>query len=693
MKRPIAFAVLIAAFADAGGAGHDSTANLRQLLSLPLEELVEQRVSIATQRPQDPATAPAVVSVITADDIRATGATNLVDVLQGVPGLYVRRSQFGFRPLIHFRGANDKQTLVMVNGAPVSDLMWRLGIFWKGLPASVIERVEIIRGPGSALYGTDASAGVINVITHPPASTAPGEAGLRVGSDDTQSAWLRHRIGWNGFDLAFSADLSNTDGHDPLIASDAQSRVDQLRATDASLAPGRAAYGYRNADLRLGLARDAWRIQLDYSRHDDLETGMTGAGAIDPVTEGRDSRFELGLFYDQPEFRHDLAVRAELRYRHIDYSSGDGFQEWPPGFDDGVGVYPDGVLNQMRSAENSVIAETALRYSGIPQHEITLGGGVRWQDIYRVEQWVNAGVDRNGNPLPPGGPLVDLSDSPYAFAPEKSRTVRYLFVQDQWGLAPDWELTAGLRLDNDSSYGNAVNPRLALVWQASDSLTAKLLYAQAFRAPYFQELYSETSFTLPNPDLEPEQSQTWELALTYSARADLRLGLNLFRFELDDVISPEPVPGLAKRRYQNGGRHRIHGIEMEAWWQLSDRVALSANYAYNDPDDSEHREYGVPGHQAYLRADWRFRPGWSWNLQGNWIGERERRANDARAALDDHVLVDTTLRYAPDRHWQLALSVHNLLDEDARDYTRGSIAGDLPLPGRSLFLEARRAFD
>ena len=693
MKRPIAFAVLFAAIADAGATGHDSAARLRHLLSLPLEELVEQRVTIATQRPQDPASAPAVVSVITADDIRATGATNLVDVLQGVPGLYVRRSQFGFRPLIHFRGANDKQTLVMVNGAPMSDLMWRLGIFWKGLPASVIERVEIIRGPGSALYGTDASAGVINVITRPPAPTGPGEAGVRAGSDDTQSAWLRQHTDWNGFDLAFSIDLSNTDGHDPAIASDAQSRVDLLRGTNASLAPGSAGFGYRNADLRLGLAREAWRLQLDYSRHDDLETGMTGAGALDPVTEGQDSRFELGLFYDQPQFRDDLAVRAELRYRHIDYSSGDGFQEWPPGFDDGAGVYPAGVLNQMRSAENSLIAEASLRYGGIADHEITLGGGVRWQDIYRVEQWVNAGVDRNGNPLPPGGPLVDLSDSPYAFAPEKSRTVRYLFVQDQWSLAPDWELTAGLRLDNDSSYGNAVNPRLALVWRASDSLTAKLLYGQAFRAPYFQELYAETSFTLPNPDLEPEQSETWELALTHSPRQDLRLGLNLFRFELEDVISPETVAGLSKRRYQNGGRHRIHGVELEGWWQFSDRVGLSANYAYNDPDDNEHREYGVPRHQAYLRADWRFRPGWSWNLQGNWIGERERRANDTRATLDDHLLIDTTLRYAPSRDWQLALAVQNLFDEDARDYTRGSIAGDLPLPGRSLFLEARRVLD
>jgi iron complex outermembrane receptor protein len=683
-----------------GALGADADERLRHYMSMSLEELMDQKVSISTHTSQSLSDAPSVVTVITAEDIKATGATNLADALQGVPGIYVQRSQFAFRPLVRFRGANDKQTLVMINGAPMSDLMWRLGIFWKGLPTSVIDRIEIIRGPGSALFGTDASAGVINVITKTAGTIKQSAAGLRVGSFDSQSAWLQYGSQWLGFDVALTADLSRTDGHDPTIVSDAQTSNDSATGSNASLAPGEAGFGWQNTDLRLSLARAHWRLMIDYTRHDDLEIGLTGAGALDPLTEGRDSRFNVDLLYDNPHFGDQLAVNAELRYRHIDYSSGQGFQEWPPGFidvdpDNAVadGLYPDGVLNRMSSAEHSVIAELSGLYRGIADHAIRIGAGVRWQDIYRVEQQVNAGVDGSGDTLQAGVPLVDLSDTPYAFAPERSRTVRYLYLQDVWHLAEHWELTAGARYDDHSDFGDTWNPRLALVWQTTDRLTTKLLYGEAFRAPYFQELFAETSFTLPNPALEPEKSDTWELSLAYAASSELHLGLALYRFRQRDFISPQPVAGLPKPQYQNSGEHVIRGVELEAWWQPSDALRLAANYSINDPDDSLFRAFGAPERQAYLRADWQFLPNWHWNTQANWIGERGRRPGDTRPAVDDYLLTDTTLRYMGGRDWELAVSVRNLFDADARDYTRSSIANDLPLPGRSLYLEARYHLD
>lgn len=677
--------------AYAVNAGPDD--ELRRYLSLPLEELMEQKVSISTNSEQAFSKAPSVVSVITAEDIRATGAKNLADVLQSVPGIHVRYSQFGFRPLISFRGTNDKQTLIMVDGAPMSDLMWRAGIFWKGLPTSMIDRVEIIRGPGSALFGTDASAGVINVITKVAGGIDDSEAGLRVGSFDTQNAWMQYGGEWNGFDVAMTADLLHTDGHDPHIKSDAQSRNDVKYGTSASLAPGDADYGWDNADLRLSLARDHWRVQFDYSEHDNLETGMTGAGALDPVTQGDDSRFSAALFYANPGLSDDWDVNAELRYRHIDYSSGSGFQEWPPGYTDTTGVYPFGVFNRMESAEHGVTGEASGIYRGFENHAVTLGAGFRWQDIYRVEQWVNSGVDGDGNPLPPGGPLVDVSDTPFAFAPEKSRTISYAYMQDVWGISEDLELTTGARFDHNSDFGDSFNPRIALVWQASDTVTAKFMYGQAYRAPNFQELYSETSFSLPNSDLDPEESETWELALSYAPRKDLRLGMNLYRYEQRDFISLQEVPGQTKLRYENTGEYDVNGLEFETWWQPTEEVSLSGNYAYNDPDDNQFRAFGSPNHQAYLRADWRFLPDWNWNIQSNWIGDIERNPGDMRSDIDDYFLTDSTLRYFGVRNWEFAFSVRNLFDEDARSFTSSRIPDDLPLPERSFYLEARYDLD
>lgn len=666
---------------------------LKHYLSLSIEQLVEQPVSIASHSEQPLGEVPAVVSVITADDIKATGATNLVDVLQSVPGIHVRYQHFGNRPLINFRGTNNKQTLLMVNGAPMSDLMWRLGIFWKGLPVNAIERVEIIRGPGSALFGTDASAGVINVITKTAGPIDDSEIGVRIGSFDSQAGWMQYGGQHGGFDIGMTLDLSTTDGHDPLIPADAQTRHDLVYGTTASLAPGTAGYGYHSTDLRFSAARDNWRLMLDYSRHDDLETGMTGAGALDALTEGNDRRFGAALLYADDSFRADWGINAELRYRDIDYSSGYGFQEWPPGFTDTGGSYPDGVLNLYRSAERSTSGELSGVYRGLDEHEITLGAGFRWQDIYHVEHYVNSGVDGNGNPLPPGGPLIDLSGTPYAFAPDKDRTIAYLYLQDLWKISDDWELTAGARYDHDADFGGSFNPRAALVWQTTHRLTSKLLYGRAFRAPYFQELYTETSFSLPNPDLDPERSETWELSFAYLARNDLRLGMNLYHFRQSDIITLVRPAGLSKGQYQNTGVHEIRGVEFETWWQPGRDIQLTANFSLSDPDNTPYRENAIPDRQAYARIDWQFRPYWNWNLQANWLGKIYRDDSDDRVAIDDYTLVDTTVRYGGINDWEFALSVRNLLDEDARAHTRSAIPTDLPLPGRSLFAEVRLNLD
>lgn len=677
--------MLVQAFAACA----DVDDKLDHLLSLSLEELVDMKVTISTDTKQSIAKAPAVVSVITAQDIKATGAINLVDVLENVPGVYIRASQFANRPLVHIRGANATQTLLMVNGVSMKDLVWGFGIFWKGLPASMIERVEIIRGPGSALFGSDASSGVINVITKTAGKIENNEVAARLGSFDSKGLSAQYGGDWNGFDVAFTADLQDTDGYEPFIASDGQSISDRIDGTNASLAPAEAQYGWRNADLRFSLAKGPWRLFADYMAHDDVQIGLTGAGVLDPVTKAKDSRYNIGVLYDDEAFSDDWGLNAELSFQHLDYSSGDGFQERPPGF---KGAYPDGVLNRMKSAERHLLMEARGQYRGIDDHALLLGAGHTWQDLYAVEQYINRGMGPDGNYLPPDSPLVDVSGTPFAFAPEKSRNISYLFLQDVWTLGRAWELTAGARYDYYSDFGDTLNPRLALVWRTTDKLTSKLMYGQAFRAPSFQELYVETSFTLPNPDLEPERSQTWDLAFSYAASKNVYLNLNLFHFDQTDLIRALATPGLAKRQFQNSGKHTIRGIELEAKWQATRDLRLSGNYTQRDQDASPYRAIQVPEREAYARLDWVIWPNWNWNVQANWIGERPRREGDSRPDVDAYWLTDTTLRYAGWKHWEVSASLRNLFDADARAYTGDSIADDLPLPERNFYAEARYRF-
>ncbi|HEX8963852.1 MAG TPA: TonB-dependent receptor [Rhodocyclaceae bacterium] len=656
------------ALARAASAGDDG---LDRLLSMSLEELMATKVTISTSTQQALTRAPSVVSVITADDIRATGATNLTEILQTVPGVYVRENLFGFRPQITFRGAAGTHTLLMVNGEPIRDLVWSSGIFWKGLPTTMIERVEIIRGPGSALFGSDASAGVINVITKTAAGVQRPEAGARAGSFGMREGWAQYGGTWNGVEVAATAQASHTDGHDPFIARKSTQAFPYL--------PGNADYRYDNQDFRFSAGHGDWRLLADFTRHSNLGVGLTGAAVLDPNTRGSDERSDLALLYSNGGFSEDWGLNAEVRYYELRYSSGDGFFEQPPS-----GAYPAGEINRMRSAQRGFSTEASGLYSGFARHAVRIGAGYKSDNLYQVQQIVNFGTGPDGQRLPAGGPLMDLSNTPYAFAPQQTRRIGYAFLQDEWTIANNWELTAGARYDSYSDFGSTVNPRLALVWQSTDRLVTKLMYGRAFRAPSYLELYSLTAATRPNANLTPERSRTWDLAFSYSASRDLKLGIDFYRFAQTNLIAAD-----SSNQFQNIGNNTARGIELEAQWQVAPSLRISGNATHRSETIAFN---SVPKQKAYLRADWSFAPNWNWDVQANRIGARPLPAGDPRAPLNAYTLIDTTLRYSPRKHWELAASVRNLSDADAREYSSAAIPYNLPLPGRSLYAEARYKF-
>ncbi len=661
-----------------------SAASVDQLLTLSLEEVMASKVMISTNTKQSVSKAPSVISVITEEDIKATGATNLTEILQSVPGIYVRPNLFGFRPTITFRGASSTHTLLMVNGVPNRDLVWTAGIFWKGLTTNMIERIEIIRGPGSALFGSEASAGVINIITKTAGKITQSEAGARVGSFDTQAGWVQHGGSWNDFDFNFTAEVSHTDGHNPYIAVDGQTSRDKTFGTRVSYAPGYANYGYNNQDLRFSIAKGNWRVLADYLRQSNLAIGLTGAAVLDPLTRGNNSRTDISLLYNNADFARDWGVNAEIRYHNLDYTSGDGFQENPPGYKDAGGVYPNGFMNLMRSAQRGFTVEGSGLYRGLADHALRIGSGYNAENLYFVEQFINKGIGPDGKPLPAGGPLVNVSDTPYAFAPEKTRQISYVFIQDVWTLSKDWELTAGARYDKYSDFGSTLNPRLAMVWQSTDRLITKLMYGEAFRAPSYLELYALTAASKPNPNLTPETSRTWDLSFSYLASRDLKLGVDFFRFEQSNLIAPD-----AANQYRNLGNNTALGVELEAQWQAAKALRISGNLTHRNDSIAFN---AVPKNKVYLRTDWAFLPHWNWNVQATWIGKRSLLPGDLRAPLNAFTLVDTTIRYFPRKEWEFAASIRNLFDADAREYSSSAIPNNLPLPGRSVYAELRYKF-
>jgi iron complex outermembrane receptor protein len=649
-------------------------------------------VSIATGSKQPLRRAPAVATVITAEDIAATGATSLEEVLETVPGVHVSRSNVIYSPLYLIRGIHSEfnpQTLVLQNGVPMTTLfIGNRGLQWGGLPLENVARIEVIRGPGSALYGADAFSGVINIITKRAEDTPGTEAGVRAGSFDTRDAWLQHGGKLGPVDVAAYVRVGHTDGHKRMVEADTQSALDAVFGTQASLAPGPVQLGVDSVDASLDLAWQKWRLRASYKLRDDQGSGAGVAAALDPVGKGRSDRKTLDLSLQDAEIAPDLKGSFIASYFHYVQEFPTPLQLFPPGALGGA--FPNGMFGAPNTWERQLRLQGFIGYSGVARHNLRLGVGHDDLDMYRTQEINNFTV------APVGGAPVEVPVE-LSFVTPHRRRISYVYAQDEWNFARDWTLTAGVRHDHYSDFGGTTNPRLALVWDATLDVTAKLLYGRAFRAPAFTEQYSiNNPVIIANPDLKPETINTFEGVVAWQARPDLQLNLSVFRYGMNDIIRTRDA-GNGTTVFDNVGTQRGRGAELEATWDAGRKLRLTSHYAYQRSiDEASGQDAGyAPHHHLYARADWSFAAGWLLGTQLNHVADRKRAAGDSRPEVPDYTTLDFTLRSTRGKQagWEFAASIRNAFNADVREPSltpgpRQSIPNDLPMAPRSLYLQA-----
>jgi iron complex outermembrane receptor protein len=647
-------------------------------------------VTIASGTRQPIARAPSVATVVTAEDIAAIGAADLDEVLETVPGLHVARSPLGYDPIYIIRGISTQynpQVLMLINGIPISGVTFGdRSIVWGGMPVGNIARIEVIRGPGSALYGADAFSGVINIITKTSADVDGTQLGLSAGSFNSRDAWVQHGGTWGGFDVAGYLRAGHTDGQRQIISADAQSSIDKNPSflTSASLAPGPVNLGVNAIDGRIDLSRDKWRLRAGYQQRSNVGTGAGIASALDPAGSNYGERVNTDLTYQDSNFIPDLDVTAQASYLYITEQS--NLTLYPPGSNPfypytlNPVTFPNGVIGNPDKWERHLRLNMSAVYNGLQSHKLRFGTGTQDDDLYRTEE------TNNYSTLNPG-PVIEVTP----FLLPHSRRVNYVYAQDEWAFTKDWYLTAGVRHDQYSDFGGTTNPRLALVWETAYNLTSKLLYGRAFRPPSFSELYNTTNPVLiGNPNLKPETNQSTELAFVWQATTNLQANLNLFHYLWKDILRPD-----SSNIMQNAGNQHGDGFETELVWDASASLRLSGNYAQQHSiDEATNQDAGnAPRHHVYARADWRFVPRWTLDTQLNYVADRKRTPGDTRPDIADYHTVDLTLR-SQNRSgdWGISFKVLNLFNADAREPSPFGtpfvpIPYDLPLAGRAWRVE------
>lgn len=656
-------------------------------------------VSIATGNQQPLRRAPAVATVITAEDIAAMGATDLDEVLETVPGVHVSRSPIVYSPAYVIRGIGasgptNPQVLLMQNGIPLTSMYTGdKGNMWSGLPVENIARIEIIRGPGSALYGADAYSGVINIITKTASDIQGTRFGVRAGSFDTGDAWLQHGGKLGEIDVAAYLRVGSTNGSKEIISADAQTRNDRIFGTRASLAPGPVNTGRDAFDGSLDFGYGKWRLRTNYVLRDHIGTGAGVSSALDPVGYAKSERFGSDLSWADPQFAQEWGAGFLASYQQYTELTPNRLILLPPGLVLPTGAFPDGMIGGPNRWERQVRLSAYATYSGIAGHQLRFGLGHDDLDLYKTSTYKNFLLNPAGVPIPTG-PVIEYSSIQPHILPQR-RKVDYLYVQDEWKFARDWTLTAGVRHDRYSDFGGTTNPRLALVWDAALDITTKLLYGRAFRAPSFNEQYGINPVANGNPKLQPELINTIEWAIAWQAKRDLQFNLNLFRYEMSDIIRavPNPVAGTGAT-YNNLGSQHGSGMEVEVVWDASRNLRISGNYAYQRSiDEATNQDAGyAPHHQIYARADWHFASGWIFSPQLNWVADRKRPAGDSRPPVPDYTSVDLTLRTNRGKdQWDFAATVRNLFDADIREPSLApgiAIPNDLPMAGRAFYVQA-----
>ncbi|MGC4061717.1 MAG: TonB-dependent receptor [Aquabacterium sp.] len=695
LKRPVVLAVALSLLLWRLPAQAQPTSEEEEL-ALAFGD--KSTVSIATGAQQPLRRAPAVATVISAEDIAAMGATDLDEVLETVPGIHVSHSDQVYSPLYVIRGIYsdyNPQTLMLQNGVPMTTLfVGNRGNVWEGLPLENVARIEVIRGPGSALYGADAYSGVINIITKTASDINGTEVGMRAGSFNSLNAWTQHGGKLGPIDVAAYLGVGRTDGFSGRIDADTQTQLDQAFHTHASQAPGPISMGYDAWDGGLDLSYGQCRVRAGYKLRDNVQAGPGVAGALDAVGRAKSERVNADVSWHDIALTSDWDVGFLASFLSYTQQFPDPLRLFPPGAFGGS--FPDGMFGAPNTWERQVRLSMVSTYSGWTDHRWRFGLGHDDLNLYRTQEFKNFQLQPNGLPTPlPGGQTVEVAPEDAFMGPHR-REVNYVYAQDEWRVAKDWTATGGVRRDHYSDFGDTTNPRAALVWDASLDWTAKLLYGSAFRAPAFTELFSiNNPVVRGNPDLKPETISTWEAAFSWQARPDMDVNLSLFRYRMKDIIR-QTDQGNGVRQWNNAGAQRGHGLELEANWRVSRVLSVQGNCAWQRAiDETSDQDPGyAPHYHLYGRLDWRMGSGLTMGTQLNYVAQRERAVGDVRPDVPDFTTVNLSLRTDTGRKgWSFMGAIRNLFNADAREPTPTpsaslSIPNDLPLPGRSLYVQA-----
>lgn len=592
-----------------------------------LDELLSVRVSSASRFDQIAQRAPASVTIVTAEEIARFGYRTLAEALASVPGLYLsydrNYSYVGVRGFSRPTDYNNR-VLVLIDGYRFNEDYYGYAPIGTDLPLDLraVERIEVVRGPGSAAFGTAAMLAVVNVILKHPEASAGSEVAVEMGSFD-RHGFTAHGGGESpaGLGIAWSLQGSESEGGTLFFEEfDAPETGDgHTRGTDGDRNFGATAVvGFRGFQL----------LALVSEREKAFPTGAWEVSFGDPDAQTGDRWQLLGLRWDRT-LAEGVSLTARGQLGHYAYG----------------GVYPYSGYDFLDSTDNAYWGgDLQVRWEQSSRHRLT--AGVEYRDNTRADYRT---FDREGNGFYAG-------NHPFQIAS--------LYVEDELQIGEDLLLTAGIRHDDYPEAGSSTNPRLAVVYLPDSATSLKLLYGRAFRAPNLYETrYEVFDSSKGNLDLRPEIVETAELVLGRKLGRKVLAEMSLFRSELEDLIDQRLDPADGLYQFQNTGSATSTGGELDLRLRCCRGLQAYGSVSYQRTEDDATGERLSNSPRLLLKA------GLSRRLSRHWHSAAELVRESGRITVqgtttDSFLLANGSVAWEPEGPFSVELQVRNLLDTD-----------------------------
>ncbi|QWV93446.1 TonB-dependent receptor [Geomonas oryzisoli] len=654
-------AVLAQDVAESPSAPDLGAMDLEQLTNLKVETVygVSKFEQVVTE-------APASVTVVTSDEIKRYGWRTLADVLKATRGFFTTYDRnYSYIGTRGFNRPGDYNTrvLLLVDGHQINDAIYESAAIGTEfiLDMALIDRIEIIRGPSSSLYGAGAFFGVINVISKSARQIEGVEVGGSWGSQQTGSGRISYGKLFNGGEFLISGSGLSSRGNDRLFFPE---------FNDPATNNGIAANMDRDRSYSLfasGHLRDFTLAGAFISRDKRIPTASFGTIFNDPRTNSNDRRSYLDLKYDKAI--DGTSITARLFYDEYRFTGNFAYDRTA---DDPV-FYPASYMNRDQHLARWWGAEAQASRQLLPRLQLT--GGVRFRDNYEVEL--------PNYDLVPGGRRLDNSHENVFYA---------LFGQAELRILESLILNAGVRYDHYETFGGATSPRLALIYTPVEGTVFKLVYGQAFRAPNAYELYYNDVFNgyATSSALRAETMRSYEAIYEQYYGDVVRTSASLFYNKIDNLISYQDVSP-TQVAFANVERVRALGGEFEIEGQWSSGFAARSSYGFvsaRDQATDQSLDYS-PRHLVKLNLTaplYRKKLFAGIELQG--VSRREFSHNGAQVASPGYLVTNATLSStALLPGLETSFSVYNLLDRRLEDpATTDHMQNLIPQDGRTYRL-------